>query len=33
MLAGAIMIAMGGAMVTGYLSALAFWLLEMFPVG
>lgn len=30
--AGAIMIVMGVAMMTGYLSAFAFWLLETFPV-
>lgn len=30
--AGAIMIGMGVAMMTGYLSAFAFWLLETFPV-
>jgi len=32
MLAGMIMIAMGVAMMTGYLSVFAFWLLETFPV-
>ena len=32
MLAAAIMIAMGVAMMTGYLSAFAFWLLETFPI-
>jgi cytochrome c-type biogenesis protein len=31
-LAGVVMIAMGVAMMTGYLSAFAFWLLETFPV-
>ena len=31
-LAGVIMIAMGVAMMTGYLSAFAFWLLETFPI-
>lgn len=31
-LAGAVMILMGTAMITGHLSALAYWLLEMFPV-
>lgn len=31
MLAGMVMIAMGVAMMTGYLSAFAFWLLETFP--
>ncbi|MGX1501058.1 cytochrome c-type biogenesis protein [Labrenzia sp. MBR-25] len=31
-LAAAVMIIMGVAMMTGYLSALAFWLLETFPV-
>lgn len=31
-LAGAVMILMGVAMITGYLSAFAFWLLENFPV-
>lgn len=31
-LAGVVMIAMGVAMMTGYLSTFAFWLLEMFPV-
>lgn len=31
-LAGVVMIVMGVAMMTGYLSAFAFWLLETFPV-
>lgn len=31
-LAGVVMIAMGVAMMTGYLSAFAFWLLETFPI-
>lgn len=31
-LAGLVMIAMGVAMMTGYLSSFAFWLLETFPV-
>jgi len=31
-LAGVVMIAMGVAMMTGYLSSFAFWLLETFPV-
>lgn len=30
--AGGVMIAMGVAMITGYMSAFAFWLLETFPV-
>jgi len=29
--AGVILIAMGGALITGYLSSFAFWLLEAFP--
>ena len=29
--AGVILIAMGGALITGYLSSVAFWLLEAFP--
>ena len=32
MLAGVVLIVMGVAMMTGYLSAFAFWLLETFPV-
>jgi cytochrome c-type biogenesis protein len=31
-LAGVVMIVMGVAMMTGYLSAFAFWLLEIFPI-
>jgi len=32
MLAGVALIVMGVAMMTGYLSAFAFWLLETFPI-
>jgi cytochrome c-type biogenesis protein len=32
LLAGGVMIVMGIAMITGYLSTFSFWLLEMFPV-
>ena len=32
LLAGGVMIVMGAAMITGYLSAFSFWLLETFPL-